>query len=124
MSYTKFFKLFSVLTCLTLAACGGGGSSSSDNSDPLKPSATATPNPSGTGSSFQVLWGDSEAIQYRVIYSREGERESPRFSAISPDTEFTSPEVEPGTYEVIVEGYDALGNSAFSDPETVTVGVP
>lgn len=66
---------------------------------------------------MQVSWSDASAVRYRVLALRESE--SPR-EATSVGLRADLP-AEPGSYSVVVEAYDALGNSRFSDPVAIEV---
>ena len=121
MSLIQFFKSASISACLILAGCGGGsgGSSTDESSSSLsKPSVSVQTLFLNGNSSLEVLWDNSNASQYRVIYWRDGE---PAQFFTTSDTEFTSPNLAPGDYTVIVEAYDEQGNSLFSDPATVAM---
>lgn len=93
------------------------------------PTPTPTPTPvvlskprlsvSITASGLNVNWGQDTAYRYRVLYYRDdillGDALTNSVSShVLPVNDF-------GTYTVIVEAYDTLGNSLFSDPAVVEV---
>lgn len=93
------------------------------------PTPTPTPTPvvlskpqlsvSITASGLNVNWGQNTAYRYRVLYYLDdihvGDTLTNSVSShVLPVNDF-------GTYTVIVEAYDTLGNSLFSDPAVVEV---
>ncbi len=133
----SYFLITSIVLLLT--ACGGGGDNSSnsninsnindnlnnsDNSsnDNLS-SALVLQKPSISlnyfEDTFRVFWDDSNASQYRVIYWQGN---NPPQQYLTNQLEFTAPELDTsGEYTVIIEAYDDLGNSLFSDPDAIII---
>ena len=65
---------------------------------------------------FSLNWNDTNAEQYRVLFWHGNEAPGEH---LTTDTVFTLPPLSRGDYTVIVEAYDALGNSVFSTPVSV-----
>ncbi|MFL0803377.1 MAG: hypothetical protein K6L81_06640 [Agarilytica sp.] len=63
-------------------------------------------------------WSDSNAVNYRVLYWSVAQA-NPVETIVSGQN-FSQP-VDAGTYTIVVEAYDALGNSLFSAPVLVEV---
>lgn len=122
-----------LISVVMLQGCGGGGSSSGDsssnqltqgngqgsdqgsNQEPLQAPQLAN----HTGNDRLVVsWSDSNAQQYRVLYWQGNE--TPQEFTTS-DLTFTSSPLTAGSYQVLVEAYDALGNSLFSAPMMIEV---
>ena len=77
---------------------------------------------SSDGELLLLSWSDANAFQYRVLYGIQGERPTEQFTNA---TVFNSPNDIPlGVYEAVIEAYDEVGNSVFSQTVVVPVGVP
>ena len=109
---------------VVLSACGAPvGSESSDRSS----SYGTTGESSLKVPSVEILiendninlsWSDANAAQYRVLYW-QGNNAPQDF--ITTSTDYTLPPLGSGDYTIIVEAYDALGNSLFSAPIALEV---
>ena len=66
------------------------------------------------GDQFLLEWTDMQADRYRIIYWSETQQTTIHFS--NENFFVTPPIAEPGRYTLIVEAYDELGNSYFSEP--------
>ncbi len=98
------------------------------------PSATPTPTPepsptpepltaptvemSGTGGTLALNWSGSNAVSYRVLYWSIAQADP--IETLTSGQSF-SQSVADGTYTIVVEAYDELGNSLFSAPAQVEV---
>ena len=103
----------------------------SSNATPMEtPSSNPTPmiTPTPNQEIFEVAvqlnsgnltlnWTDISANSYRVLIW-SGDSAPLVFSSIDTDLETA---IAPGDYTLIVEAYDELGNSVFSDPEFIEV---
>ncbi len=87
---------------------------------PPEPVPLAAPvvNLGANGDSTILDWNNSNANQYRVLYWQGNENPQEH---MTNSTTYTLPPLSSGVYTVIVEAYDALGNSLFSTPVTVRV---
>jgi hypothetical protein len=117
--FTPRLSLISILL-LVLSGCGepegGSGSrSTTSNANSLK---TPSVNLEVDGNDVRLNWSKSNADQYRILYW-EG-NETPR-EFVTSDTEYMFPPLASGTYTVVVEAYDVLGNSLFSMPVMLEV---
>jgi hypothetical protein len=131
-----FTRIVLLALLVVLSSCGGGSSddtsSTGDVIDDPDTQINDNPNTGGAASlsrptistsqmedSIVVAWNQSNASHYRVLYW-EGS-EAPQ-EYVTSDLEHTSPPVTAGSeYTVIVEAYDELGNSLFSEPSTLEV---
>ncbi len=91
--------------------------------DPEQPSDLVKPVVSASvdGSVLNLSWDAEGASSYRVIYWLENRVEPSEFETAS--SAFSSPPLTAGSYTVLIEAYDALGNSLFSDPTEIGVGL-
>lgn len=108
---------------LTLSACGSPETSSSSSSSGTVGTAAGklvTPVVSivTENGNIYLNWDQSNADQFRVLYW-EG-NEDPQ-ELVTTDTEYTFPPLAAGSYTILVEAYDSLGNSLFSVPATLEV---
>ncbi len=71
-----------------------------------------------TSQGLRVVWGQSNGI-YRILYAVD-DQEPLEMMAAGPSS--TLPIDTFGNYMVIVEAYDHVGNSIFSDPAFIQVG--
>lgn len=132
-----FTRIVLLALLVVLSSCGGGSSddtsSTGDVIDDPDTQINDNPNTGGGAASLSrptistsqmedsivVAWNQSNASHYRVLYW-EGS-EAPQ-EYVTSDLEHTSPPVTAGSeYTVIVEAYDELGNSLFSEPSTLEV---
>lgn len=67
---------------------------------------------------LQISWSNAGGANYRVLYGLVGARPDEVFTQ---QLSTTVDIAEPGSYQVIVEAYDELGNSQFSEPVVVEV---
>lgn len=74
-----------------------------------------------------ISWTETEAGEHRVLYWRDEESRPLTINVASDDiqgalrrTASFVPQ-QAGTYRVVVEAYDAMGNSLFSDPVSMAV---
>lgn len=127
--------VLSLVLMLVLQGCGGGGGgSSSGDASPTSNTGSSSNQPTQDNDQaglqvpqvanqtendqLTVSWSDSNAQQYRVLYWQGSE--APQ-EFITSDLTFTSSPLSAGSYQVLVEAYDELGNSLFSAPMTVEV---
>ena len=136
---------FSLLLVFLLASCGGSETTSntdnSNSSTPVPeptPVATSAPNPTPEANPpasppenmesiqveaqlmnrrLEISWSNISADNYRILITN-GNASPLVFNTF--ETAMVT-EVNPGSYTVIVEAYDELGNSVFSNPEFVEV---
>lgn len=126
-SFVKFLVVAVFLnSVLVLSGCGGGGGSSGEAgspiSDVLDDGSLAAPRILGSVDAQQLnlFWRDSNADSYRVLYWLEGSTGAPS-EYVTNALGYSTPSLSPGRYSVIVEAYDELGNSLFSDPLSLEV---
>lgn len=109
-----FTTLILVLFGCAESESGGSGSANLSRSEGLKvPYAWVTEE----NDCFTLNWDDSNADQYRVLYWRGNEAPQEHTTT---STAYTIPTCGV-IYSVIVEAYDELGNSLFSQPVTTDV---
>jgi len=111
--------LFMILI-LVLSGCGAPPG---DDPAVIPPSSNTLLVPSvivvAEDGSINLNWNDSNADQYRVLYWKGND--APQ-ELMTTSTAYTLPSsLSVGTYTIIIEAYDALGNSLFSAPITVEV---
>ena len=70
------------------------------------------------GNQVQVSWNDANASSYRVLYWQEGSRPNERSTS---GNSLSLDNLSSGTYNILVEAYDELGNSIFSVPSQIGV---
>lgn len=117
--------LLVLFVVLLLTACGGNeGSDSASFTDPNS-SGTSTLNKfenitvtgENRGNNFVVSWEDVGAVSYRVLFtSNDGAIFTPTTTGLSLSISAANRALG-GT--LVVEGYDAFGNSVFSSQITV-----
>jgi len=123
--FSPRLPLISVLV-LVLSGCGepdsGSGSSSGSSTTSTISSTNELKAPSVNlevdGNDVYLNWTESNADQYRILYW-EGNEAPQEF--VTSGTEYTFPPLASGTYSVVVEAYDGLGNSLFSVPVMLEV---
>jgi len=145
MNYFLFLRNIALSVFITsLIACGGGGDESSPSEAPTipEPDSNEPPTPpSGeltapivnvviSDQQLELSWSESFASLYRVLYwevddapqvvSQLAPQEAPQ-TATTNNLVYITATLNTGTYTVIVEAYDELGNSLFSAPTTVEV---
>jgi len=98
---------------LTLPSGSTGGTTSSSNA-----LAAPTVNVAARNGSTILEWNEVGANQYRVLYWQGSD--APQEHTTN-SIAYTLPNLSSGNYTVIVEAYDALGNSLFSTPVTVVI---
>jgi hypothetical protein len=110
--------LFTLLV-LALFGCAESESGGSGSVVPLRAEGLKVPIAWVTEENdcFTLNWDDSNADQYRVLYWRGNEAPQEH---ITTNTAYTIPTCGV-IYSVIVEAYDELGNSLFSQPVTTDV---
>lgn len=117
------------LVLLALSGCGGvdeeltglnpfGGTESGGTGPSSSPLAAPVVNVTANGVSTILGWDDSNADQYRIFYWQGNEMPQ---EYMTNSTTFTLSPLSRGTYTVIVEAYDSLGNSLFGAPVTAVV---
>ena len=84
------------------------------NNELVKPSANLTTE----NNNIYLNWSQSNADLYRVLYWKGNNAPQEQ---ITTSTEYTFPPLSTGSYTVVVEAYDELGNSLFSVPVTLEV---
>jgi hypothetical protein len=84
------------------------------NNELVKPSVNLTTE----NNNIYLNWSQSNANQYRVLYWQG--KDAPQ-EQITTGTEYTFPPLTIGSYTVIVEAYDEMGNSLFSVPVALEV---
>lgn len=67
---------------------------------------------------LQIQWSDAGAMRYRVVYGQDNQIPMVRVTA---ERSLQVANLSAGTYRIIVEAYDALGNSLFSVPVLIEV---
>jgi hypothetical protein len=103
---------FSLLLFIAvITACGGSGSIGGNTEVPVV-SVTLK------NGSLNLNWNDVNAHQYRVFYWHGNETPQEH---MTNSTTYALPSLTSGTYTIIVEAYDELGNSLFSAPITAVV---
>ena len=145
MNYFMFLRHVALSVLITsLMACGGGGNENSPSDVPVIPepdSGDPPAPPSGeliipivnvvmNDQQLELSWSESFASLYRVLYWEGDEvpQGAPQLAPqLAPQTATTNnlayvtATLNTGTYTVIVEAYDELGNSLFSAPTSVEV---
>jgi len=106
-----------------LISCGGESDGPSNNIAPVGnslPQTLSAPNVATRIERQQIIinWDDSHADSYRVLYWQSNE--APREFTLS-SLSYRTPTLSVGQYNVLIEAYDALGNSLFSPPFIVEV---
>ena len=101
-----------ILFIASITACGGGGSG--DGGNPAVPVV----NVAEENGRIILNWNNTEADQYRTLYWKGND--APQ-EYMTKNTTYTLPLLSQGTYTILVEAYDTLGNSWFSVPVTVVV---
>ena len=84
------------------------------NNELIKPSINLTTE----NNNIYLNWSQSNADLYRVLYWKGNNAPQEQ---ITTSTEYTFPPLNAGSYKVIVEAYDEMGNSLFSAPVTLEV---
>ena len=123
LSSTVKIVLICVTSLLYVSGCGTPTNSDSSNtsSSSSTPAATTLKLSVENGNSpccQKLTWDDMNAALYRVLYW-QGTDAPDEFTTTG--TAYTLPPLSSGDYTVIVEGYDARGNSVFSAPVAMEV---
>ena len=114
-------KLLVSLVILSLYGCGTAIESESSNIvSSLTSRAPAAPSVSvvSKNGNFDLNWNDTDAYQYRVLYWQGSDAPQEH---LTNATSYILPPLRRGEYTALVEAYDALGNSAFSQPVLMEV---
>ena len=109
--------LISILI-LVLSGCaesGGSGSESKSESVLPRPPAVAL---TMENNNIYLNWSQGNANQYRVLYWKGNNAPEEQ---ITTSTEYAFPPLSTGSYTVLVEAYDEMGNSTFSVPVALEV---
>ena len=109
----------SAIILLIISGCGApeGGSEngqSSSSDDMSMPRVNVTED----NNRITLQWNDTNAAQYRVLYWHDDE--DPQ-EYLTTDTTYITPSLISERYTFLVEAYDDLGNSRFSEPTLVEV---
>ncbi len=115
-----------------LAGCSSGSESPDSESVAIGGSGPSGSNPPSDGPITQpsvqlsfdsgmlnVSWNDANAQSYRVLYWINSD---PALNeSMATGNEHAISATENGTYTLLVEAYDDLGNSVFSNPQQIEV---
>jgi hypothetical protein len=96
------------------------------NAQPMPPSCVCVenqllapePNVVSESGNISISWEWGNADSYRVLYWKGNETPQEH---LTTDTTWTFPSLGTGSYTIIVEAYDLLGNSLFSDPVALDI---
>jgi hypothetical protein len=109
------FTFYGLFLSALLSACGGNDESESSTSEQAeRPVIVAQVSVDDSNNTFLASWNDVDASTYRVLFwDVNGNLHETTTEALSASIAFPV-NVSEGT--VVIEYFDNLGNSGFSDP--------